>query len=54
MNKEEAKEVKIPKKEKISKEAEELAILKNHNQELKVKSMNKDYNCALLRFVKVE
>ena len=34
MNKEEAKEVKIPKKEKISKEAEELAILKNHNQEL--------------------
>ena len=34
MNNEEAKEVKIPKKEKHSKEAEELQVLKNHNQEL--------------------
>jgi len=34
MNKEETKEVKIPKKEKHSKEAEELQVLKNHNQEL--------------------
>ncbi len=34
MTKEETKEVKIPKKEKLSKEAEELVVLKNHNQEL--------------------
>jgi len=31
-----------------------MQMCKIHNQELKVKSMNKDYNCALLRFVKVE